>query len=144
MIKVKTLALVALTTLTLGAVPATPASAATWHKGTPKVLRGKYQELHKTPAQGFASEYTFTTKKFLWGVSNMPLQSHSRLRYQKLGTHLYRLKGHVARRGIVLPMTRDYMIYRKGKTLKLTYYESYQKLGFKGAQLAKKVVHFHN
>ncbi|MDT6979528.1 hypothetical protein [Levilactobacillus zymae] len=143
MTRLNNLALVALTTMALGTVSTTTASAATWHTGTPKALRGKFQDRHKTAAQGFATEYTFTAKKFLWGISNMPLQTHSRLRYRKLGAHVYRLKGHVAHRGIVLAMTRDYVIYKKGKTLKLTYYSDYRKMGFKKVPVAHQVTHFN-
>lgn len=59
---IKQLALVVLTTLAAGTI-ATTASAATWHQGTPKVLRGNYQNKHKSQAQGFADRYIFTAKR---------------------------------------------------------------------------------
>lgn len=133
---------VALTTLVVGGTVSTSASAASWHRGVPKALRGKYQDKHQTAAQGFPARLVFSAKKFTWSVSNMPVQKHSKLKYKKLRAHVYRLKGHVAKQGIVLAGSRDYVIYRKGKTLKLTDYQSYHQMGFRHATVAKHVSHF--
>lgn len=139
---VKFWGLAALGALAFGLAAPVSAQAATWHRGTPKALRGKYQAVRKTAAQGFADEYRFTAKTFTWAVSNMPLQRHTHLKYRSLGHHLYRLKGHVAKRGIVLAGQRDYVIYKKGKTLKVTDYGSYRNMGFKHIVVAHQVTHF--
>ncbi|QMU08764.1 hypothetical protein [Levilactobacillus suantsaii] len=133
-----------LTTISLGGIVSTTASAASWHRGVPKAIRGKYQDRHQTAAQGFPAHLIFKAKTFTWQVSNMPEQRHSKLTYKKLKAHVYRLKGHVAKRGLVLAGSRDYVIYKKGKKLKLTDYGSYRKMGFRDATVAKKVSHFTN
>jgi len=140
--KLRSLTILPLTTVLVGGAVTTSASAASWHRGVPKALRGKYQDIHQTAAQGFPSRLDFRAKSFVWGVSNMPEQRHSKLKYKKLSKHVYRLKGHVAKQGIVLAGQRDYVIYQKGKKLKLTDYGSYKKMGFRKAMVAKKMSHY--
>ena len=140
--KIAKLAMTAMTVLLVGGTVSTTASAATWHKGTPKALRGKYQGKRTSSVQGFGPAYTLTAKKFDISESNMPDQLVTHLKYKKIGTHLYRLKGHMAKSGFVLGGNMDYAVYRKGKTFASTGYSYHKKHGFSNYDYAKKVNHF--
>jgi len=118
------------------------ANASSWHKGTPKALRGKYQKHRTSSAEGFGESITVSPKKMTISVSNMSGQYVSHLRYKKVGAHLYRLKGHMAHNGMVLARNVDYAAYRKGKKFAYTDYAYYKKSGFSKYDRAKKVTHF--
>lgn len=64
--------------------------AATWHKGTPKVIRGKY----KTHHYGADLMSTFTIKKSsikAWEAGMSPIYG-SKVKYKRLGKNKYMLK----------------------------------------------------
>ncbi|KRO04118.1 hypothetical protein IV54_GL001637 [Levilactobacillus paucivorans] len=126
-----------------GAIP-TSASAAKWHKGSPKALRGNFQAKRTSSAEGFGAAFTLTKSRFEMGVSNMPVQIMSHLKYKKVGKHLYRLKGHIAKNGFVLARNADFAVYRKGKTFACTDYGYHKKHGFAKVNYAKQVKHFKN
>jgi len=134
--------LIAAVALTVGGAGSVTANAATWHKGTPKALRGKYQKHRTSSAEGFGESITITPKKITISVSNLSGQYVSRLKYKKIGSHLYRLKGHMAHNGMVLARNVDYAAYRKGKKFSYTDYTYYKKSGFSKYDKAKKVTHF--
>ncbi len=136
--------LVMLTTLLIGGAFPTSASAAKWHKGSPKALRGNFQAKRTSSAEGFGAAFTLIKSRFEMGVSNMPVQIMSHLKYKKIGKHLYRLKGHIAKNGFILARNADYAVYRKGKTFACVDYGYYKKHGFSKVNHAKQVKHFKN
>ncbi|WP_125582514.1 hypothetical protein [Levilactobacillus cerevisiae] len=94
--------LLALATVTLGLTAAnvTSAKAATWHAGTPKVLRhtwfynGKgdnkaYITYSKTKSTGNLFGYDATSERYY----RLPGYGLKKLKYQSLGKHVYRLSG---------------------------------------------------
>jgi len=94
--------LLALATVTLGLTVAnvTSAKAATWHAGTPKVLRhtwfynGKgdnkaYITYSKTKSTGNLFGYDATSERYY----RLPGYGLKKLKYQSLGKHVYRLSG---------------------------------------------------
>lgn len=64
--------------------------AARWHKGTPKVIRGKYKT-HKYGADLMA---TFTIRKntVRYWAAGMPVLNGVHVKYRKLGKNKYQLK----------------------------------------------------
>lgn len=134
--------LMALTVLIIGGTVPTSASASHWHKGSPKALRGKFQYKRQSTAEGFGAMYEVTKWHVEIGISNMPSQTISRLRYKKIGSHLYRLKGHVAKNGLVHAANVDFAVYRKGKTFASIDYGYHKKHGFTKGSYARQVKHF--
>lgn len=103
------------------------ADAASWHKGTPKVLRGTYQGKRTSSAEGFGYFYKIASKYYVTQSSNMSQIKTVNLKYKKLRTHVYRIVGHTQKSGMVLGGHSDNVLYRKGKLLLLTDYASYKK-----------------
>ncbi len=126
----KVLVLAAVLTTGVATVP-TNASAAKWHKGTPKVIRGTYQGKRTSAAEGFGYVYKVTSKSFIQQYSNMSQEKSTKLKYKKLKGHTYRLVGHTQKRGMVLGGKFDSVVYQKGHKLALDSYKSYKKHGYK-------------
>ncbi len=104
----------------LGSVGVTTgAQAATWHHGTPKVLRGLYQSttpVGKYSAAGFAPIITVTAKSFGLSISNDPLQLVKHLKYQHVHGH-YQFKGMLQHIGFVKGGKVTFGLKKKGHSL---------------------------
>jgi len=87
--------------LTVGiSIPVISANAASWHRGTPRALRGKFQAVKKnSPAEGFKTEYIMSSDKMVIYSSGMPVPTITHFKYRKIGSHKYELKGHMKRVG---------------------------------------------
>lgn len=132
-----TLASVVLLTPMLGA--SVTASAASWHNGTPKAMRGKYQAKIYQQSQGFGDEYHITAHTYIYQASNMPQMKATKLRYKKIKAHTWRLKGHIHQSGMLRAGKLDMKIYRKGKSFAAVEYgDAFTKLN-----RAKRVTAFH-
>lgn len=92
--KVVKMAVTAMTVLLMGGTVSTTASAATWHKGTPKTLRGNWK--------GKTFTYNGVKVRGVWVVGKktirsesptMPGQTWKNLRYHKVGKGVYKVKG---------------------------------------------------
>ena len=97
----------------------TGAQAATWHHGTPKVLRGLYQSttpVGKHSAAGFAPVITVTAKSFGLSISNNPLQLVKHLKYQHVHGH-YQFKGKLQHIGFVKGGKVTFGLKKKGHSL---------------------------
>lgn len=113
-----------------------PTTASAVTKGTPKALRGKFQyNLPKHSALGFGEIITINAKYLIDQASGMPQVKVKNTYYVKRGKY-YHLKGTGIKSGMYLGGTENYMIYRKGKYLKLVPYSYYQKHGFKHTETA--------
>lgn len=90
------------------------ASAATWHQGTPREIRGIYQ--NKT-SNFMGSYYTYDIRHSTFTIYDPYLSVYivDHMFYSKLKTHVYRIKGHRQRHGSTLPGWDDFVVYRKGK-----------------------------
>lgn len=100
------------------------AQAASWHNGTPKAMRGKYQAKKHSAAQGFGDMYHITAKTYTYDASGMPQIKATKLRYKKISAHTWRLQGKVKTSTAVRFSKLDEKIYRKGKKFAATDYGS--------------------
>lgn len=101
--------------------------AASWHKGTPKVLRGTYQGKRESSAEGFGYIYKITSKSYDFNASNWPDRKTINVKNKKLKHNVYLLKGHMKKNGFVLGGKSSMVFYRKGKYLLTTDYTTYKK-----------------
>lgn len=94
--------LMGLTAVTLGmaVTSVTSAKAATWHSGTPKVLRHTWFYNGKDDNKAYITFSKKTSKGNLFGYDNvseryyrLPGYGLKKLKYQSLGHHIYRLSG---------------------------------------------------
>lgn len=84
---------VALTTIMVGGVAATTADAATWHSGTPKALRGKWQRTYKDQGTKIVMHFEVNAKTIHLTRKHSATSTWSQLKYQKVGKRTYKLKG---------------------------------------------------
>lgn len=124
--------LIAASSLSAAAVnTAHTAKAASWHNGTPKILRGKYKSLpsgnprsyvrmyirqHSAPMYGFMKG----TDGSYWSGSMQGIAYGAK--YKKISTHIYKISGK-DKTGTV---KESMYIYRKGNKIKFTYFHSYK------------------
>ncbi|KRN02644.1 hypothetical protein FD13_GL001634 [Levilactobacillus senmaizukei DSM 21775 = NBRC 103853] len=143
MVKVGKMVMAAISALVLGGMMSTTANASRWHSGTPKAIRGEFQA-KRTGAQGFGSRYSITRNQFVIGISNMPTEFINHLKYQKIGKHLYRVKGHVKKNAMIRFSHVDFAVYRKGKVMAFGDF-GYQKTHkFVKSQYARQVKAYRN
>lgn len=104
----------------LGSIGLTvPAQAATWHHGTPKVLRGVYQSttpIGKHSAAGFAPIVSIKAKTFSLGISNYPEQLVKHLKYRRVHGR-YQFKGTMKHIGFVKGGKVTFGLKKKGHNL---------------------------
>lgn len=94
------------------------ASASSWHHGTPKILRGKYQgKLPKGSALGFGPISIISADHTVEQASGMPQVYVKNVKYKKYG-HYYRIVGHGVKSGMYPGGREDTMYYKKGRALK--------------------------
>ena len=79
------------------------ADAATWHKGTPKVLRGKYKR-GRAARSGAQTWIRIDVNKSAYEFAQpaSPVQVVKHVSYKKLGKHTYKLRGTGIRSGYYL------------------------------------------
>lgn len=84
---------VVLVTLVLGLSVLSPvtqtAQAASWHKGTPKALRGKWRVKHVSTS----TEHLHITKSHVYLYSSGPFNLKN-VKYKKIGSHTYKVRGY--------------------------------------------------
>lgn len=119
-------------------VTSSPVSAASWHKGTPKSLRGTYRYKKYSPNQGFGDVVKIFSNKIEINQSNNPLWKITNVHYKKIGKY-YRITGHRQHIGFILSGTDNLIMYRKGKYFKYTGYPYFLHHGFRSIQAGKKV-----
>lgn len=81
----RTLVFVAM--LGIGGSVTTTAQASTWHKGTPKVVRGSFQT--KKYGADLTMSCVIRPKAFIFSASGMPTQVGYNVHYKNLGHHHY-------------------------------------------------------
>jgi len=89
-LKLPIIATTALFGLTLVAPVTTTAQAATWHRGTPKALRGKWR------IEGVSTGilHLRLTKSHVYFYSMGPLYYLKNVKYKKVGSHAYKVRGY--------------------------------------------------
>lgn len=111
----------------------TSSQAASWHKGTPKVLRGGYAYDKARNAYGTVGVLLIKKNSCLVGEPK-PLGSSidiKNVRYKKIGKY-YRLKGKVKLTKWIIDETHivDQVFYKKDKKLKNVRYKTFKKSHF--------------
>jgi len=117
--QVRRLILVGLVALFVGNVGmATTVQAATWHKGTPKALRGLYQSTapRQNSASGFPPVIELDGKTFSLGESNNPIQLVKKVKYHK-AHGVYYFKGHMEHQGWVKARNVRFALKKTGKQI---------------------------
>lgn len=133
MSKIMKMTMAALTVLLMSSTVATTANAATWHKGTPKALRGKWahsvKKLQKyVDGKGVGTKQIYCDKNefsFAYYKKNKPLfpmYGLTNTKYKKISTTKYLLKGVFGNSGMssTEPNTR-LQIVKKGNKIKYKY-----------------------
>lgn len=141
--KTKTMIAAALFTvgLEIGSV-STAANAASWHRGTPRALRGTYQYKRYSQVQGFGDIVTIYSNKIEINQSNYPLWEITNVHYKKVG-HYYHIIGHRHHMGFIRAGEDNLIMYRKGHYFKYADYNYFTTHGFKGVKTGTKVKHSH-
>lgn len=112
----------------------TSANAASWHKGTPKELRG-YYEFNKKQIDQYPSESIYANRILHFSVV-LPYYEVKNLSYKKLKAHVYRVKGTMQARKPIIPKSNkiETIYYLKKlystndlKVLYTTYSQEYAK-----------------
>lgn len=91
--KVGQFVVVALTTIMVGGVAATSASAAAWHNGTPKAMRGNWQRSYKDQGTKITMHFKVGKKTISLARGKADATNWTQLKYQKVGRNTYKLKG---------------------------------------------------
>lgn len=133
--KVVLLITIFLASISIGQISA---KASSWHKGTPKELRGTYQGKRTSEAEGFGYIYTISSKAVVYDVSNWPIRYTIHIKYKKLKRHIYRLAGHMPKSDFVPSRHDDHVYYRKGKYLLAVDYTTYKKEKMKAFRYVRK------
>lgn len=139
----KTKAMITTLVLTIGlgiSAISMPANAASWHKGTPAVLRGVYQYKKYSQAQGFGDIVRMYPNRIEISQSNNPLWKITNIHYKKMGRY-YHIIGHRHHEGFIRSGKDNLMMYRKGHYFKYTDYSYFVGHGFKGLHAGKRVNH---
>ncbi|VDG19692.1 hypothetical protein [Lactobacillus brevis ATCC 367] [Lactiplantibacillus mudanjiangensis] len=89
-----------------------PVQAATWHHGTPKIVRGYWK--HDD------SIVTITSKSFTQERLGWPATKFTKLRYQKVNATTYKLKG-TYHNGNLATKNSHLKLVKKGSQLKFKY-----------------------
>ncbi|AYM01487.1 hypothetical protein [Levilactobacillus yiduensis] len=125
-------AVTAMTVFLVGGTVSTTASAATWHKGTPKALRGNWKRSYNDRGSKVTIHFRIKSKSMNIGRPGWAAESWSSLKYQKVGAGTYKIKG-TYRNGGTLTKKNSHMklVKKSGKvTYKNSWSSSYSYLGW--------------
>ncbi|QMU07497.1 hypothetical protein [Levilactobacillus suantsaii] len=123
------LALVTASSFTLLVGLTSPSQASSWHKGTPKALRGDYS--YNTLRDAYDHIGWISFKKNTYSVSDPYPLGHNldikQVHYKKIGQY-YRLKGKTSPMKLILKetYTADQVFYKQGKRLKNVSYKIFK------------------
>lgn len=116
-----------------------PVSAAAWHKGTPKALRGLYQyKLPKNSALGFGTYVKISANRVEIGESGMGSQIVINPAYRKVGKY-YHLEGHRIKSGMYKSGKENLMMYRINNRFSVISYRRFKERGFSNVHFAQRV-----
>jgi len=130
--KFSKIAVSAMTVLLVGGAVPTTASAATWHKGTPRALRGNWKRSYNDCGSKVTINFRIKSKSMSVSRPDWAVESWSNLKYQKVGASTYKIKG-TYRNGSMLTEKNSHMklVKKSGKvTYKNSWSSSYSYLGW--------------
>lgn len=91
--KFSKIAVTAMTVLLVGSAVPTTASAASWHKGTPKALRGSWKRSYSQNGTKGTIRFKVTAKAISQSQTGWANTSLTNIKYRKVGAGTYKLKG---------------------------------------------------
>lgn len=121
--------------------------ASTWHRGTPKMLRGNYQAQRISAIEGFGYTVKVTKSSIIQQSSNNPQQVTNHLFYKKINGKTFRFSGYAHGIYGAKGSYADFIVCLKGKKFIQDSYKSYKKYGIRKLLLKntpKRVTHFQN
>lgn len=126
------IAVTAMTALLVGGSISTTASAATWHKGTPKALRGTWKRSYNDRGTKVTIRVDIASKSINIGRPGWAAEKWSNLKYQKVGAGTYKVKGTFRNGGSLTKKNSHMKLMKKnGKvTYKNSWSSSYSYLGW--------------
>ncbi|WP_203638650.1 hypothetical protein [Levilactobacillus wangkuiensis] len=130
--KFSKIAVTVMTVLLVGGAVPTTASAAYWHKGTPKVLRGHWKSKSFNYNGNKAHNGWIVGKKTITSASeSMPVQVWKNLKYKKAGKGTYKFKG-TCYQGVTKVSNPHIKMVKKNNHLKfkISWSSSYSYLGW--------------
>jgi hypothetical protein len=99
-------------------VVSSPVSAASWHKGTPKAIRGRWIHKDKVP---LGSDIVIATHHtYEWNSSGMPSHLFKHPHWKYLGKHKYEIYGYVASVGFGRAGYQRSIVSRHGRYLNMS------------------------
>lgn len=121
-----------MTALLVGGTVSTTASAATWHKGTPKALRGTWKRSYNDRGNKVTIQLAIASKSINIDRPGWAAESWSNLKYQKVGAGTYKIKGTYRNGGSLTKKNSHMKLMKKnGKvTYKNSWSSSYSYLGW--------------
>lgn len=130
--KVVKMTVTAMTVLLMGGTVSTTASAATWHKGMPKGLRGTWKRSYNDRGTKVTMRVDISSKSFSMGRPGWAATNWTNLKYQKVGAGTYKVKGTYHNGGSFTKKNSHMKLMKKhGKmTYKNSWSSSYQYLGW--------------
>lgn len=132
MSKIMKMTMAALAVLLMSSTVATTANAATWHKGTPKALRGSWKRSYNDRGSKITIKFRIKSKSINIDRPGWASESWSNLKYHKVGSGVYKIKG-TYRDGGMLTQKNSHMklVKKAGKvTYKNSWSSSYSYLGW--------------
>ncbi|WP_057878191.1 hypothetical protein [Levilactobacillus paucivorans] len=129
--KFSKIAVTAVTVLLVGGAVPTTASAASWHKGTPKALRGSWKRSYKQNGAKQTIHFKVTAKSIAeyrtgWASTNL-----TNVKYQKVSAGTYKLKGTYHNGNLTKKNSHMKIKKSHGKvTYKFSWSSSYSYLGW--------------
>ncbi|MCI1554363.1 MAG: hypothetical protein LKH74_10625 [Levilactobacillus sp.] len=123
--KFSKVAMTAMLVLLVGGAVPTTASAATWHKGTPKALRGNWKRSYNDRGSKVTIHFRIKSKSMDISRPGWAVESWSNLKYRKVGAGTYKIKG-TYRNGGMLAQKNSHMKVKKSHS-KVTYKNSWSK-----------------
>lgn len=102
------------------------ANAASWHRGTPAALRGKYKSrpkgVHKNYVRLYIRKYSAPFYGFQNGLGSSMQGIAMYASYEKLSPHLYKINGMDKSNTVNQTMK----VYKKGAKIKFTFFRSFK------------------
>jgi len=130
--KVGKIVVTAVTALLVGGTISTTANAATWHKGTPKALRGTWKRSYNDRGTKTTIRVAIKSKSINIGRPGWATENWSNLKYQRVGAGTYKIKGTYRNGGFLTKKNSHMKLMKKnGKvTYKNSWSSSYSYLGW--------------
>ncbi|QCZ42402.1 hypothetical protein [Levilactobacillus brevis] len=129
--KIMKITMTGITVLTLGGMTTATASAAAWHKGTPKALRSNWKRSYYDHGTKVTINFNIKSNRMSIARPGWALENWSNLKYQKAGSGTYKIKGTYHNGMLIKKNSHMKLVKKAGKvTYKNSWSSSYSYLGW--------------